>query len=401
MRKKLTKYLIFTLSLMLFIMPTVNASDANTLAELRKELNTLKNKKKTQDNAKKQTKNQISSAKNNIFSSQQAIETGKKQIEASKKEIETLTDEINSTKGSIKKLMNSYQVMEGENIYLDYVFNADSYADLVYRYSLVKQILNYNNGQIEDWESKVQYNEDLQKDLANKEVQLNKSISNLEKQLDSLGTQLDEITEISMDIQEQIDGVADLIKYYESLGCKENENLDQCVSVRGDTRFRKPLTKGTITSYYGYRIHPIYNYKKFHSGVDIGGNKEGTNVYATANGQVGMIIDKTYKKICGGRQVYIYHTINGKKYTSAYLHLLSINVKVGDSVTSNTVIGKVGGGKKTQSWEKCSTGAHLHFTLAEGWYGRTYSSYSTFLAKTFKPQKTLKLPNKNTYWYSR
>ena len=45
MRKKLTKYLIFTLSLMLFIMPTVNASDANTLAELRKELNTLKNKK--------------------------------------------------------------------------------------------------------------------------------------------------------------------------------------------------------------------------------------------------------------------------------------------------------------------------------------------------------------------
>ena len=177
MRKKLTKYLIFTLSLMLFIMPTVNASDANTLAELRKELNTLKNKKKTQDNAKKQTKNQISSAKNNIFSSQQAIETGKKQIEASKKEIETLTDEINSTKGSIKKLMNSYQVMEGENIYLDYVFNADSYADLVYRYSLVKQILNYNNGQIEEWESKVKYNEDLQKDLANKEVQLNKSIS--------------------------------------------------------------------------------------------------------------------------------------------------------------------------------------------------------------------------------
>ena len=216
MRKKLTKYLIFTLSLMLFIMPTVNASDANTLAELRKELNTLKNKKKTQDNAKKQTKNQISSAKNNIFSSQQAIETGKKQIEASKKEIETLTDEINSTKGSIKKLMNSYQVMEGENIYLDYVFNADSYADLVYRYSLVKQILNYNNGQIEEWESKVKYNEDLQKDLANKEIQLNNSIANLEKQLDSLGTQLDEITEISMDIQEQIDGVADLIKYYES-----------------------------------------------------------------------------------------------------------------------------------------------------------------------------------------
>lgn len=401
MRKKLTKYLVLSLALILFLTPTVKATEANTLAELRQELKALKNKKASQDSAKKKTKNEISSAKSNIFSSQQEIETGKKQIETSKQEIETLTKEIESTKGTIKKLMNSYQVMEGENIYLDYVFNADSYADLVYRYSLVKQILNYNNGQIEDWESKVQYNEELQKELAEKEIKLNNSIASLEKQLDSLGNQLDEITEISMDIQEQIDGVADLIKYYESLGCKETENLNSCVSVKGDTRFRKPVTKGTITSYYGYRIHPIYNYKKFHSGVDIGGNKEGTNVYATANGQVGMIIDKTYKKICGGRQVYIYHTINGKKYTSAYLHLLSINVKVGDTVTSNTVIGTVGGGSKTQSWESCSTGAHLHFTLANGWYGRTYQSYNTFLAQTIDPQKTLNLPNKYTYWYSR
>ena len=140
---------------------------------------------------------------------------------------------------------------------------------------------------------------------------------------------------------------------------------------------------------------------KLRPGIDIGGNKEGTSVYSTANGTVGMIINDTSKKICGGKQVYIYHTINGKKYTSAYLHLLNINVKLGDSVTNNTVIGTVGGGSKTKKWESCSTGAHLHFTLAEGWYGTTYNSYSIFVAKTFDPQKTLKLPNKYTYWYSR
>ena len=394
------KILIILVSLLVFI-PSVNASSAKTLAELRKELTALKNKKASQESQKKKTKEEIANAKNNIYNSQTAITEGREKIEAAKNEIEVLTGDIESTKESIKRLMNSYQLLQGDNIYLEYIFEAESYADLVYRYEVVNQILDYNNSQINEWEEKVEYNEELQVTLANEEEELNKKIASLEKEIDSLGNDLLSITDIVMDIQEQIDGVAELIKYYEGLGCKENQDLDECVSIKGDTMFRKPLTKGTITSYFGYRIHPIYGYKKFHSGVDLGGNKEGTNVYSTANGKVGMIVNNTSKKICGGKQVYIYHTINGKKYTSGYMHLLSINVKVGDSVNSNTVIGTVGGGSKTQSWESCSTGAHLHFTLAEGWYGRTYSSYSTFLAKTFDPQKTLKLPNKNTYWYSR
>ena len=394
------KILIILVSLLIFI-PSVNASSAKTLAELRKELTALKNKKASQESQKKKTKEEITNAKNNIYNSQTAITEGREKIEAAKNEIEVLTGDIESTKESIKRLMNSYQLLQGDNIYLEYIFEAESYADLVYRYEVVNQILDYNNSQINEWEEKVEYNEELQVTLANEEEELNKKIASLEKEIDSLGNDLLSITDIVMDIQEQIDGVAELIKYYEGLGCKENQDLDECVSIKGDTMFRKPLTKGTITSYFGYRIHPIYGYKKFHSGVDLGGNKEGTNVYSTANGKVGMIVNNTSKKICGGKQVYIYHTINGKKYTSGYMHLLSINVKVGDSVNSNTVIGTVGGGSKTQSWESCSTGPHLHFMIASGWYGSTYTSYSTFVSNLSDPQKILKLPNKYTYWYNR
>ena len=394
------KILIILVSLLVFI-PSVNASSAKTLAELRKELTALKNKKASQESQKKKTKEEVTNAKNNIYNSQTAITEGREKIEAAKNEIEVLTGDIESTKESIKRLMNSYQLLQGDNIYLEYIFEAESYADLVYRYEVVNQILDYNNSQINEWEEKVEYNEELQVTLANEEEELNKKIASLEKEIDSLGNDLLSITDIVMDIQEQIDGVAQLIKYYEGLGCKENQDLDECVSIKGDTMFRKPLTKGTITSYFGYRIHPIYGYKKFHSGVDLGGNKEGTNVYSTANGTVGMIVNNTSKKICGGKQVYIYHTINGKKYTSGYMHLLSINVKVGDSVNSNTVIGTVGGGAKTQSWESCSTGPHLHFMIASGWYGSTYTSYSTFVSNLSDPQKILKLPNKYTYWYSR
>ena len=394
------KILIILVSLLVFI-PSVNASSAKTLAELRKELTALKNKKASQESQKKKTNQDIANAKNNIYNSQTAITEGREKIETAKNEIEVLTGDIESTKESIKRLMNSYQLLQGDNIYLEYIFEAESYADLVYRYEVVNQILDYNNSQINEWEEKVEYNEELQITLAKEEEELNKKIVSLEKEIDSLGNDLLSITDIVMDIQEQINGVAELIKYYEGLGCKENQDLDECVSIKGDTMFRKPLTKGTITSYFGYRIHPIYGYNKFHSGVDLGGNKEGTNVYSTANGKVGMIVNNTSKKICGGKQVYIYHTINGKKYTSGYMHLLSINVKVGDSVNSNTVIGTVGGGSKTQSWESCSTGPHLHFMIASGWYGSTYTSYSTFVSNLSDPQKILKLPNKYTYWYSR
>lgn len=394
------KILIVLISL-LILTPNICYAEARTLGELKSELSSLKAKKQAQDNAKKKTKNEITNAQNSIYTSQTEITQGREKIENAKKEIVVLNEEISSTKESIKKLINSYQLLQGDNIYLEYIFEAESYADLVYRYEIVNQILDYNNGQIEEWESKVSYNEQLQIDLAKQEEELNKKIASLEKEIDSLGNDLEQISEHTMDLQEQIDALNSSIKYYQEMGCKDNQDLNECISISGDYMFRKPLKTGTITSYFGYRIHPIYNTNKFHSGIDIGGNSEGTNIYSTANGTVGMIVNNTSKKICGGKQVYIYHTINGKKYTSGYMHLLSINVKVGDTVTSNTVIGTVGGGSKTQSWESCSTGAHLHFMLAEGWYGRTYTSYSTFLSKVFDPQKTLGLPNKYTYWYSR
>lgn len=399
--RKLNIFILILITFLSFNFKVNASSDAKTLAELRKELSNLKSQKTTQDNKKANTKEQINTAKNDIYTNKTAIDEGRAKIEEAKQEIEELNYDISKGKELIKELLSQYQQSKSDNIYLEYIFEATSYADLIYRYEVIEQLLDFKDEQVENWKNKITQNEELQVELTKKEEELNNNIASLEKSITSLNNDLSEITEITMDIEDEIDATNELIKYYEKLGCKENENLDDCVKIKGDTGFSKPLTKGTITSYFGYRIHPIYGYNKFHSGIDIGGNSEGTSVYATANGKVGMIINNTSKKTCGGKQVYIYHTINGKKYTSAYLHLLSINVKVGDSVTANTVIGTVGGGKKTQSWESCSTGAHLHFTIAEGWYGSTYTSYSTFLAKTLDPQEILKLPNKYTYWYSR
>lgn len=398
--RKISKILLIIIMLLVF-MPKVNASSANTIAELRKEIEALKAKKQAQGNKKAQTQSEINTTTNKLNNTKNEITEGRNQIETARLEIKKLDKEIEDGTENIKSLMNSYQINGADNAYMDYIFKAESYADFVYRYTVIKQVIDYNKELIDGWNEKIIQNEQLQVDLANKEVELNKKVSEYETNIDKLGDKLAAYSDIVMDIQDEIDSTQELLNYYKELGCGENQNIYECISVKGDTMFRKPLVKGTITSYYGYRINPLTGKgTKFHSGTDIGGNKEGTNVYATANGTVGKIIRKAK---CGGNQVYVWHTIGGKKYTSLYMHLLNINVSIGDKVNSNTVVGTVGGGKGTWAWETCSTGAHLHFSVATGWYGdkNSYVSYSSFLAHLIDSKEVAKLPNKGTWWYSR
>lgn len=400
MKKILVILIIF--SIFIPLIESNAASKANTIAELRNELAALKQKKKNNEKEKAQTQGEINSSKNSIYNAQIEIANNQTKVENARKEIEQLNVEISETEENIKKLVSAYQIASGENVYLEYVFNAKSYAELVYRYAVVDQILTYNEEQITSWKDKIEQNNQLQVDLAEREIQLENQISNLTTEIDKLGSKLEEYTEITMDIDDEISSTQELIDYYVNLGCDEEQDLDACVRVKGDTNFSKPLLRGTITSPFGYRTDPIKGTYSFHGAVDIGGNKEGTSIYATANGMVGKIIRRAS---CGGNSVYIYHTINGKKYTSQYTHLLSINVSVGDQVTSDTVVGTVGGGRGTRSYDRCSTGAHLHFGIATGWYGGSgsgsYSSYSTYLTKLLDPKDILGLPNRGKYWTSR
>lgn len=404
MRKRLKRLSIVLLIVALLVpcfTEPVNvhaATNADTLAELRSELAALKSKKAAADNKKAQTKGQINTNKNNIVAAQTEIETNKQKIEQAKVDIENLKVETEKTKASIENLLRSYEISSGDKTYLEYVFGATSISDFIIRCSISEQLTSYNTDLIDTYNNQIKEAEQLQIDLAQREKDLNVQISNLESSIDTLGKNLTSLIEDALDINDDIKSTQELIDYYVKMGCGENENLNACVQIRGDTGFIKPLTKGIITSKFGYRTHPVTGkVKSFHTGIDIGGNKEGTSVYSAANGMVGKIINRAS---CGGNQVYIYHTINGTKYTTFYMHLLKINVKVGDAVTNQTVIGTVGGGSGTSSYERCSTGAHLHFGIATGWYGSTYSSYSTFVSHLQNPTNIIKFPS-GSYFYSR
>ncbi|NLV90692.1 MAG: M23 family metallopeptidase [Tenericutes bacterium] len=122
----------------------------------------------------------------------------------------------------------------------------------------------------------------------------------------------------------------------------------------------------------------------------------GANVLAVANG----VVVKKFWTNCGGNQVYVHHNINGKKYTSAYLHLSQILVSEGQFVSKDTLIGKMGGQKGTG--DTCTTGAHLHLSIAYGLRYKDYWTYNDYKARLINPRQVINFPsNYYSAWSNR
>jgi len=110
---------------------------------------------------------------------------------------------------------------------------------------------------------------------------------------------------------------------------------------------RTPLDRMHVTSPFGYRIHPVYGYRRMHNGIDLRG-PSGTPVYAVTSG----VITKAKNNSNGyGNEVLIKHD-NGM--ITQYAHLSKISTSYGRKVKKGQLIGKVGS-------TGVSTGPHLHF----------------------------------------
>ncbi|NDJ18626.1 M23 family metallopeptidase [Myxacorys almedinensis] len=120
----------------------------------------------------------------------------------------------------------------------------------------------------------------------------------------------------------------------------------------GNVRLLYPLSlPAAITSFFGWRIHPISGAHRIHTGTDLGAPM-GTPVLAALAGRVIM------SGWMGGYGVAIglEHT-DGTQQT-LYAHLSEVFVKPGDIVPQGTAIGRVGSTGN-------STGPHLHFEFRQ------------------------------------
>lgn len=386
------KLLIIVTSFLLvfsFFIPSVNAK---TLGDLKAELKAMEKKKADADNKKKLTQQEMNNINNRIDTISGLITKSENKIRELSDEIEVLEAKSNDKNDEIKDIFAFLQVTDSNNAYLEYIFGAQSITDLIFRTAVSEQLVEYNNDLIEEYNQTVKEHTEKKEELDLEIQNLDTEQENLRGELVKLGDELDDMVEITVDISDEIKTQKSVIEQYEKVGCKDDQDINTCGTIPYAGKFIRPIVSGRITSSFGWRNNPLGSGKTFHNGIDLSGGS--TAVYAPAPGTVAGI---TWKASCGGNMLYIHHNVNGVRYTTSFFHLAKVKVSIGDYVDQNTQIGVMGGSKSTTPWDRCSTGTHLHFSIARGLYLKEYTSWNTYVARQVNPVTLVNFPSKGVW----
>ena len=365
--------------------------EAKTLGQLKNELADLEKKYSDNQNKKELNANEIKAVNNEIASIISSISKIKSDIKKSEDDIISSQKQIEEKSKETDELLKFLQVSNGENVYLEYLFEADSYTDFIYRYSVVSQLTDYNTKLMDELKELITTLENKKKELASKQGTLEAKSSELNSKMITLKSNAESYDKEGSTIEEDIRDYKKEIAYYEKMGCKLNQDVSSCLATPVSFGWRYPLSYLTVSdNYTGYAFERP-NIGGYHHGIDLWHpNIYGAPIYPVAKGtiaRIGWISG-------GGNAIYIYHNVNGVDYTTVYMHLLEIKVNVDDIVDTNTVVGLTGGlttGAMNPSqcsvsyagkggYDYCTCGGHLHFGVATG------NDVSRFNANSFNPR---------------
>lgn len=376
----------------------VTQAEIDKLQEERDEIRRQKNDIQEQINALKSEMASVIDRKSALDEqnelNRQDIEIINEQIalydEMIEEKAKELDDAIRAEEDQFAHYCSRVRTMEETNewTYISFVFEASSLTDFLGRLNDVNGIIR-NDRHVKDAyiaarenveQVKAEY-EEIQRQQEGKREELLVEKAKLEEQIESATKMIAELEDdieafkeayeaneaLENEVQEKIDKkVAELAaqkaaeeaarKAWEESQRKLREQQKGGSSGGGSTGggsagyFTWPVPSCTIiSSYFGYRVHPIFGTTKYHSGVDIAAGA-GSTIIAAAGGTVSIAeYSDSYGYYC-----VIYHT-NGT--TTLYAHMNSMPVvSVGQSVSAGQTIGYVG----STGW---STGPHCHFEI--------------------------------------
>ena len=251
-----------------------------------------------------------------------------------------------------KRLRQIY--MNGQVNYLDVLLGARDFSDFASRMYLLQKIISSDIEmlqQLQKAEAEVRERQE-QLDIEMRDIEVAKAESESKR---SRANRLKEQRSYML-YKAQEEEQRSQSEYERLLAISENitamlRNMESgggSSSGGGGTgRFIWPC-RGEITSYFGWRTHPIFGTTKYHSGMDIAVDY-GTPILAADSGTV------IYSGWLGGYG-YAVMIDHGSGLVTLYAHNQSLNVYEGQYVTKGTCIAYAGS-------TGYSTGPHCHFEV--------------------------------------
>lgn len=333
--------IITTITLCSMIFSTSFVYGENEQVDLEKKLNENRDSQLRLDEQIIELNSKIKEVEEKISSTNEEINELDLQINDIKSEINELENNIQNNKEKLSKrikVINSNYSMS----YIKILLNSSSISDFFNNMYIVKQIVKQDKDVLNELDENKQEIEDKKSQIENKKVEQEELKLLLEKDSESLNNDKIEVENLKSELEKEENELELEIEKIASQSVVNGES--QVISsgswpVPGYSRISSP---------YGYRIHPIFNTKKMHTGIDIPA-PTGTPTVSIDAGKVIFSGDKGGY----GKTVMIQHD-DGK--VTLYAHNSELLVSVGQRVQKGQVIAKIGSTGN-------STGPHLHFEV--------------------------------------
>ena len=335
------KKIIATITLCSIIFSTQFVYGENEQVDLEKKLTENRDSQLRLDEQIIELNSKIKEIEEKISLTDEEINELDLQIDDIKSEINELENNIKNNKDQLAKrikVINSNYSMS----YIKILLNSSSISDFLNNMYIVKQIVKQDKEILTELDENKQEIEEKKSQIEKKKVEQEDLKLLLEKDNESLNNDKIEVEKLKAELEKEESELESEIEKIASQSVVVEDG--QIISsgswpVPGYSRISSP---------YGYRIHPIFNTRKMHTGIDIPG-PTGTPIVSIDSGKV--IFSGTQRGY--GKTVMIQHD-DGK--VTLYAHNNELNVSVGQRVQKGQVISKMGSTGN-------STGPHLHFEV--------------------------------------
>ncbi len=342
--------------------PAVSAAPTQQqLNDAKKKTESAKKDVSKAEEKRKQAVNQYNALDRQIANTEDEIGMIEKQIEQTQKDLQTKEEELKVAEERYQEQKGTFltraRVMyeNSSTGYLEIIFGAESFSDLLSKIEIVSQLMSYDKNILDELGKIKKTIEDAKKEMEDILKRQKESAEALTLKKQTLETSLAEkqklLNELEKDV-EKYKAIYEAAEAAEAQLIRENQSAMSYganpVKYSGGVMAWPVPSSKRITSEYGYRIHPVYGSKKFHSGIDIAAGY-GVDIVAAADGTVTLSADNGGY----GKCLIINH---GSGISTLYGHNSVLLVSKGQKVTKGQVIAKAGS-------TGVSTGPHLHFEV--------------------------------------